>query len=164
MYFEKQKGEEIVEMVRRSFFTILPPFLEALFLSFPGIYGLLYLDQPMISLISLVWLIFLISYVFYHWLIWHYDVYVITNQRVININQKSLFTKEVLELSYDKIEDVYYGIESFSGSLFGYGTVKILPRSNISYLKMDIVNVSDPQDIQKLILGLRARSESQRKK
>lgn len=155
MYFEKQKGEEIVEIIRRSFFTILPPFLKAFSLSFPGIYGLLYVDQPIVILISLIWLILIISYVFYHWLIWHFDLYIITNQRVININQKSLFTKEVLELSYDKMEDVYFCVESFFGSLFGYGTVKILPRSNISYLKMDIVNISDPQDIQKLILELK---------
>ncbi len=62
---------------------------------------------------------------FYHYIMWYFTIYVVTNQRIRQITQKGFFGKDVVELRLSKIQNISYNIPGFSGEIFGFGTIVI---------------------------------------
>ena len=61
----------------------------------------------------------------YAYLLWYFSIYIVTNERIRQISQKSLFKKTVVDLGMDKIQSISYGVTTFAGGIFGYGTILI---------------------------------------
>lgn len=61
----------------------------------------------------------------YHFLMWYYTVYVVTNQRLRQVTQRGFFGKDVVELGLSKIQSISYNIPGFTGELLGFGTIVI---------------------------------------
>lgn len=61
----------------------------------------------------------------YHYILWYFTVYVVTNQRIRQITQKGFFGKDVIELQLSKIQNISYNIPGFSGEIFKFGTIVI---------------------------------------
>lgn len=61
----------------------------------------------------------------YGWMSWYFSPYIITDQRVIHIEQKGFFHRQVVELGLDKVQNVNYEIPGFQATLFQYGTIII---------------------------------------
>ena len=59
----------------------------------------------------------------YHFLMWFYTVYVVTNERIRQITQRGFFGRDVVEISLDKVQSVIYNIPGFSGEVFKFGTI-----------------------------------------
>lgn len=62
---------------------------------------------------------------FYHFLMWYYTVYIVTNQRLRQVTQRGFFGKDVVELGLSKIQSISYNIPGLSGEIFGFGTIVI---------------------------------------
>lgn len=61
----------------------------------------------------------------YHFLMWYYTVYIVTNQRLRQVTQRGFFGKDVIELGLSKIQSISYNVPGFSGELLGFGTIVI---------------------------------------
>lgn len=61
----------------------------------------------------------------YHYLMWYYTVYIVTDQRLRQVTQKGFFGKDVVELGLSKIQNISYNIPGFSGEVLGFGTIVI---------------------------------------
>ncbi len=61
----------------------------------------------------------------YHYILWYFTVYIVTNQRIRQITQKGLFGKDVVELRLSKIQNISYNIPGFTGEIFKFGTIVI---------------------------------------
>ena len=61
----------------------------------------------------------------YHYILWHFSFYIVTNERIRQVSQKGLFKKSVIDLSLDKVLSVSHSVPGFFGTLFGYGTIVI---------------------------------------
>ena len=61
----------------------------------------------------------------YHFILWYYTVYIVTNQRLRQVTQRGFFGKDVVELRLSKIQNISYNIPGFSGEIFGFGTIVI---------------------------------------
>jgi uncharacterized membrane protein YdbT with pleckstrin-like domain len=62
---------------------------------------------------------------FYHFLMWFYTYYIVTDQRIRQITQHGFFGKDVIELKLSKIQNISYNIPGFSGEMFKFGTIVI---------------------------------------
>lgn len=62
---------------------------------------------------------------FYHFLMWYYTIYIVTNQRLRQVTQKGFFGKDVVELGLSKVQSISYNVPGFSGEIFGFGTIVI---------------------------------------
>lgn len=62
---------------------------------------------------------------FYHWMMWYFTVYIVTNQRLRQVTQRGFFGKDVVELRLSKIQNISYNIPGFTGEIFGFGTIVI---------------------------------------
>jgi uncharacterized membrane protein YdbT with pleckstrin-like domain len=61
----------------------------------------------------------------YAYMLWHFSVYVVTNERIRQIRQKGMFKKTVVDLGLDKIQSASYEVPGLFGGIFGYGTLLI---------------------------------------
>jgi len=88
------------------------------------------------------------------WISWHFSVFIVTNQRFIQINQKGLFSRAVADLGLNQIQSVNYEITGLQETLLGFGTIKMQ-----TYVgDLVIHDVHHPNKIQKKILNI-LRSE-----
>lgn len=59
------------------------------------------------------------------WITYYYDSFIVTNNRIIEVVQNGLFSRNIHELAYDQIEDVSYSTEGVMATLFGAGNIEI---------------------------------------
>ncbi len=82
--------------------------------------------------------------------IWYFKTLVITNQRIIDIDQRGIFSRTVSDITMEKIQDVFYQVKGIRQTLTGAGDVQIILADNKT--KIEFKNASAPQKIQQLIL------------
>jgi uncharacterized membrane protein YdbT with pleckstrin-like domain len=151
-----KNGEKVYFTIRKSLFRLVKPFLKVILLYLFSIFVLIYSPNEIFTIIAIVVLLFALSYTFYYFLLWFYDVYIITNQRVICVEQKSLFSKEFAEIDLADIKDVTYAIKGVAATLFRYGTVKIKSEDGT----LELEGLSEPDEVQEMLKKL---SENNRK-
>ena len=61
----------------------------------------------------------------YHFLMWYYTIYIVTDQRLRQVTQHGFFGKDVVELGLSKIQTISYNVPGISGEIFGFGTIVI---------------------------------------
>lgn len=89
---------------------------------------------------------------FYRLVDWYFNCGIITNMRVIDIDQKGLFARTVSEVPYYKIDDVSYNIKGFRQTMFRYGNVVVAIKGYRS--SVTLRNVAKPAMIQELVLAV----------
>lgn len=81
---------------------------------------------------------------FYYWIKWHFSVYIVTDQRIIQELQKGMFGKQVVQVDLSKIQNVNYDIPGFQATIFKFGTIVV--QTFVGDLVID--KVHKPADIQ----------------
>ena len=85
-----------------------------------------------------------------YWIAWFYSVYIVSNQRLIQITQKGLFHKSVVDIGLNQIQMVNYEINGLQETLLGFGTIIIQ-----TYMgDLTIHDAHHPKKVQKEILGI----------
>lgn len=125
--FEGQREDEqllfvfrkhIVAM-RKGFYLLLIPFAIS---SIPPLVWQYNLQLFLLPLIGLALGLVLFSY---HFIMWYFTVYIVTDQRIRQVIQHGLFGKDVVELNLSKVQNISYNIPGFTGEIFGFGTIII---------------------------------------
>jgi uncharacterized membrane protein YdbT with pleckstrin-like domain len=88
----------------------------------------------------------------YHWFVWRNDLYLLTNQRVIVIEQKKLFWRRVSEAYLEKIQDVTYESKGITAHLLNFGDVKIQTAGKEEVIVFE--GIADPVGVQQKIMDL----------
>jgi len=84
------------------------------------------------------------------WIGWHFSVFIVTDQRFIQITQKGLFHRAVADLSLNQIQSVNYVISGLQETLLSFGTI------NMQTYVGDLVihYVHHPARVQKKLLSI----------
>lgn len=96
----------------------------------------------------------------YHFLMWFYTVYVVTNERIRQITQRGFFGRDVVEISLDKVQSISYNIPGFSGEVFKFGT--IIMRTYVGDLVIRLVE--HPSEIYNKLQDAVHEAESKKRK
>lgn len=84
------------------------------------------------------------------WISWYYSLFIITDQRLIQITQKGLFNRTVVDLGLSQIQMVNYQIAGLQQTLLGFGTIMMQ-----TYVgDLTIHDIHHPAKIQKKILNI----------
>ncbi len=73
----------------------------------------------------MIWLLLVWIYFFLIWTDYYLDVWIITDQKIIDIDQKSLFHREVSTFRLDHIQDVTIKVPGFLPTLLDYGHLHV---------------------------------------
>jgi uncharacterized membrane protein YdbT with pleckstrin-like domain len=96
-----------------------------------------------------IWVFFLSQFTDYY-----LDINIVTNDRIIDINQKGLFGRSVAELDLTRVQDVHSEIKGIIPTLLGYGTVIVQTAANEENFHFE--QVPNPNYIRQRILELAA--------
>ena len=100
------------------------------------------------SIFFLFGLLFLFQYFLDYWL----DVFILTDKRILDINQKGLFNRTVSELRLYRTQDVTTEVKGFIHTIFDYGDVFIQTAGEKQRFVFE--DVPHPNLVAKLILEL----------
>lgn len=59
------------------------------------------------------------------WIGWYFSIYIVTDQRFIQITQKGLFTRSVVDIALNQIQMINYEISGLQETLLGFGTIRV---------------------------------------
>ena len=84
------------------------------------------------------------------WISWYYSVYIVTNQRLIQISQKGMFRRSMVSFGLNQIQMINYEIGGFQETVLGFGTIMVQ-----TYVgSLTIHEVHHPGKIQKELLHI----------
>lgn len=84
------------------------------------------------------------------WVSWYYSVFIVTDQRLIQITQKGLWSRSVVDIGLPQIQMVNYEISGLEETIFGFGT--IMMQTFVGDLI--IHDVYKPEHIQKKLIAI----------
>jgi len=84
---------------------------------------------------------------------WHGNKTIITDMRVIDIDQRKLFDRRISEITFSNIVDVSYRISGLFPTLFKYGTVTI--KAGRGIITVELRKIKKLQEVVDLINELR---------
>ena len=111
------------------------PFFHALLILFSSIYYLF------------IWLLF-----FYSFLDYYLDIWLVTNYRIINIEQNGLFNRVISEQKLDRIQDVTSEVKGLMPTFFDYGNVYV--QTAAEQERFIFKQIANPAEVRKKILSL----------
>lgn len=94
-----------------------------------------------------IWLFFFTQFIDYY-----LDVWIVTNDRVVNIEQQALFGRTISELDLYKIQDVTSEVKGAIPTFFNYGNVYIQTAGEKERFVFE--QVSNPHEIRKSVIDL----------
>jgi uncharacterized membrane protein YdbT with pleckstrin-like domain len=101
--------------------------------------------------LSLLASIIIGTLVFMPWYIsWYFSVFIVTDQRFIQITQKGMFKRSVVDMSLNQIQMINYEVAGLQETLLGFGT--IMMQTFVGELV--IHDVHHPAKIQKKLIGI----------
>jgi len=147
-----KEDEEIIAQVRPYFLVYSPKLLlgvlfiaVSFFLLFPLFYRG-FLGVIIFFLLFCFGVFYAARTVF----VWQGNVFIITNKRLIDFDQKGFFTKVVSEALLEKVQDVSYSYKGFFQTLLKYGKIEIQTSGTTS--RLELVDIKNPNLAHEVIL------------
>jgi hypothetical protein len=84
------------------------------------------------------------------WVAWYYSVFIVTDQRFIQITQKGMFHRSVVDIGLNQIQMVNYEIAGLQETLLGFGTIMMQTFMG----ELLIHDLHHPAHIQKKMLNI----------
>lgn len=160
----KRPNEKIVLFLRRHWFAVASLVVSFVLLTtIPIALGIYFqtflftwLDEPFIGVLMSV---FLSMYFLTVWLVtangftdFYLDTWIVTNKRVINIEQIGLFKRIASELDLTTVQDVTSTTNGFIETVFQFGNVQIQTAGEKGHFHFK--NVPHPERVKEIIMQL----------
>ncbi|MFO0718859.1 MAG: PH domain-containing protein [Candidatus Paceibacterota bacterium] len=161
-----ENDEKIILEVRKHWFVflgnvigffvggVLPIVFYFLIVTFSSfdILKIIYEYKSLYFFIYSLWLLLLWVLFFIQWTNYYLDVWYVTEKRIIDVNQKGIFHREISNLRFDKIQDISIEVRGFIATMLNYGDISVQTAAEDS---SDFVmkNARDPQRIRRIVFS-----------
>lgn len=163
----QHEGENIVMIIRRHpismlfylisvliiaptpfiFFAIGPTFAPVLFAPPLG---------DLMIYLSIIFYLFLWIFIYVALIDYYYDTWIITNERILEIDQKRLFNRIVSELKLIKIQDVTSEVPGILATFLKFGNISLQSAGEIE--KFEFKQIPNPVETRKMIVELQSKA------
>lgn len=163
-HFQGQReNEDVLRIIHRHWFNIILQYigigcatvlLVVIFSVLPKAAPITADALPPLLLLFLLntFLLFIWLYVFLIWVDYYFDVWIITNERIVNIEQKGLFNREVSELQFSRIQDVTSVVDGFIPTILNFGDVYVQTAAEEE--RFVFRQIPDPYTIKDMVMQL----------
>jgi hypothetical protein len=160
----REDEEEIILVLRRHWFTNLHWILLCILMLFapsllsfipllgffPGRYQFVFI---------LFWYLITLAIAFEHFLSWYFNVFVITEERVIDIDFNNMLSTKFSEAKISMIQDVTSTKGGVSQTIFNYGTILIQTAAEIPVIQIELI--PNPSLVIKVLQQMRGEEEQE---
>lgn len=168
--FPGQRPEEKVQIViRRHEIILLPAVISVAMLAiFPQIFYMLIAPSMMPFLLEAPYrdIFFLATTVYYGflwigsfvaWSDYYLDIWILTDQRIIDVEQKGFFHRVVSEVDLKRVQDISSSVTGLIPSFFGFGNIMIQTAAEMNKFTME--NIPHPVTIRRQITELAKKAQ-----
>lgn len=161
----KQKSYEKIEyLLHRHPITFVPiAFVFILLMLVPaGVYflinslfpNLLYstIIYPLGILLGSIYYLSIYLFFYAQFVDFYLDMWIVTNDRIIDVEQHGLFSRTISEADLFRIQDVTVDIQGFFNTIFNFGNVTVKTAS--SNVHIIFYNVPNPNEIRQALIQL----------
>ncbi len=141
MIIDLAPGEQTLKVVRKHWLTLIPQLL-GLFMLFVAPFVLLVISSSIetdmfnfasvleshrnqVNFIIVFWFVFLWFQLFHIWTDFYLDKWIITNRRIIDIEQKGFFSRQVSNFRIDRIQDITTNVHGLVPTFLNFGDINV---------------------------------------
>ncbi|MBI4132517.1 MAG: PH domain-containing protein [Candidatus Sungbacteria bacterium] len=150
--------ETVLLVMRRHWYVFLGPALvlivlfavPSLLLAVGQSFFPLLATQPAAAIIRFLLALYLMAFLTYALILWieyYLDVWIITNQRIIDIEQEGLFRRTISEISMERIQNITIEIPGLIATLLKFGNIKIETAGETGFTIADVPNCYRAKDL-----------------
>lgn len=159
-----EPNETILRVVRKHWFILFSqvfsisiagifPFLLASLVSlFPALSDLiakLHITGAHVSFFSGVWLLLISIALIGIWTDYYLDMWIITNKRIISIDQQGFFRRSVSSFRFERLQDITVDIQGFIETMLDFGRITA---DTAGHDPFTIRGIPNPREVKSLIL------------
>lgn len=166
----KIQNEKIVKILRRDIFILVKKVLffvvliilplaafYLMMLSQPGLLnGIIF--YPLIILGISSYYLFIWVFLFFSFIDYYLDVWIITDERIIDVQQKGFFARTISEQRLYRVQDITSEVHGFFPTIFKYGEVHIQTAGTKQRFLFH--EVPRPEKVRNIIIKLSERSKN----
>ncbi len=169
----KLEGEKIIIILRRHWFIIFTKIIFWAFVALlPLIFYLLMINvlsglianeviYPIFVLFTSIYYLYVWLFIFYSFVDYYLDVWILTNARIVNTEQKGLLSRTVSEQRLYRIQDVTSELKGFFSTILDFGTVYV--QTAAEEPRFVFKQVPHPQQVAKKIIKIVEQDKKFRK-
>lgn len=161
-FANKDPEEQVILILRQHPIVNLRPlfigsamFLAPFILSFFPIIDFLPETYQFVAVMG--WYMLTIAYLFEEFLSWFFNVNIITDERIFDVDFANLIYREITDANIDQIQDVTVQVGGVIGTFFNYGNVVIQTAAEIP--QIEFTKVPQPDRVAKILRELRVEEE-----
>lgn len=152
----KENDEQVIMVIRAhpitQIFWILNGFIFFVILLILNFLLPKFFNYYQIFFLNLLFLGIILSYWWFNFLNWFFNVGIVTNKKIVDIDFYGVLYKEVTVVGLDKIEDITSKTGGYIQSLFNFGNVFIQTAG--TEVNVEFINIPRPSDVAALINDL----------
>lgn len=170
MLYEKielEAGEQVLDTVRKHWFVITIELLGLVVLAvmpllvlsvvaalpeIPALDALLNGQAPLITYGIAAWLLIMTMMGFTVWTHYYLDLWVVTDRRIIVIDQRGFFNRKVSSFRLERMQDIKVTIQGIIPTLLNFGTIKA-QTAGANESNFQSSGMPDPRGVQATIQG-----------
>lgn len=158
----QDRGENIILLIRQHPVVFIPQLLIAVLMIIVPV-----LVSPVINLLNVeltagdkifgmgllvLWALLTVSLIAVTFFKWYFNVNIVTNERIVDIDFDKLFDHRVSEAQLEKIEDVSHSAVGMWAIIFDYGSVYV--QTAAEQREFEFKRIPRPRDVQDTINDL----------
>lgn len=164
-FVSKDSEEEIVLFLRRHWIVNVRWIVLSVILLFaPGILSsfpiLSFLPDNFQFIAIAIWYMVVVAYVLESFLDWFFNVCLVTDERVFDVDFVNLIYREITDANLDQIQDVTTRMGGAIRTIFNFGDVIIQTAGEVP--RIEFTAVPNPDKVAKILRELRVEEETEK--
>lgn len=143
------ENEQVLLILHRHWFVFAlqatAVFVVTLFPFF--LFPILPIDAELFWFFAAIYWLFLAAFLLVAWIEYWLDMWIITSERIIDIEQRSLFSREVSEFLLSRVQDVTVEVPNLVATVLRYGNIVIQTAGEKSFTIREIPHVEQAKEI-----------------
>jgi hypothetical protein len=155
-----QENEEVLIVLHRHWFVLVREFASVIFLIILGVivfsvhdmyYSFLRADfiAPLAVFLLTLYLLTVLALSFAIWINYRLDVWIVTTRRIIDVEQRSLFNREISEFLIGRVQDVTTEVPNMVATLLDFGNITLQTAGHKNFYVREVPHL---EETKKLIL------------
>lgn len=151
----QRPGEKVLMVVKNHPFLLFWPGLKAIFWAGLGVSTFVYINSPYAGLAMVILILISLSGFARSYYTYSQSVFLITNQRIMNVTQEGFVKRKIIEAEIDRITAVASDTSGLFKMLLKYGDMSIRVSGGGSEQALQIKNIPTPYEVQQKIASIR---------
>lgn len=127
-------------------FLLLPPLVLTLLPYLAGYMGM-ELVEPLTNFLLALYIMVLLVFLFLMWMDYYLDMWIITNERIIDVEQRGLFNRHIAEIPLQHVQDVTIEVRGIIETFLKFGTIRIQTAGEREFNIEYVPNLYEAKDL-----------------